>query len=205
MVLALARPEVQDLHPNLWAGFVHPLPLHSLSKKAGERLVLQVLGPDTAPEQATQLVERSAGNPLFLEELIRSAAEGKAEALPETVAAMIQARIGRLSPGTRRALRAASVLGETFIESGVCRLLAATPGPGPGPAEEPIQSALAELVRAEIIEKGAERRSAIEPQYRFRHALVRDAAYGLVSQEERATWQAAAGELLPVVVPGRSE
>ena len=190
LVLALARPEIQDLYPNLWGGVVQQLPLRPIARKAGEHLVRQILAAEVSPAQIERLVAQSAGNPLYLEELIRAAAEHNTSELPETVAAMIQARIGRLPYGTRRALRAASVFGETFWEAGVCSLLMAAYG------EESIQSTLAELIQEEIIEKSAERRFAQERQYRFRHALVRGAAYGLVNPEEKTLWHAAAGAFL---------
>jgi hypothetical protein len=59
-----------------------------------------------------------------------------------------------------------------------------------------VQSSLTELIREEVIEKTPERRFANETKYRFRHALVRDAAYGLVSTEEKVAWHTAAGEFL---------
>lgn len=187
MVLALARPELQDLYPNLWAGMVQAYPL---PKKAGERLARQILGPEAPSELTGRLVDQSAGNPLFLEELIRAAAERKSGEVPATVSAMIQARIGRLEVGTRRAMRAASVFGETFFENGVRRLLTATHGP------DALGGGLEELIRAEIIEAQRDRRFTTEPEYRFRHALVRDAAYGLVSAEEAAAWHAEAAAFL---------
>jgi tetratricopeptide (TPR) repeat protein len=190
MVLALARPEVLELYPNLWSGVVQPLPMHPLPRKASERLVRQILGPEVSTTQLSHLVEQSAGNPLFLEELIRAAVERKTGELPETVTAMIQARIGRLPAGARRALRAASVFGETFWENGVWSLLAVTHG------DEPMRSTLADLIRDEIIEKVSEGRFVNESQYLFRHALVRDAVYGLVSEDEKVAWHAAAGSFL---------
>jgi serine/threonine protein kinase len=170
MVLALARPEVYELYPNLRSGMVQPLQLNPLPRKAGERLVRQILGPDALPAQVTQLVEQSAGNPLFLEELIRSAIERKTGEHSETVMAMIQARIGRLQSGARRALRAASIFGETFWESGVRYLLTATHG------DESVSNFLEDLVREEIVEKVPDRCLANQSQYHFRHALVQDAA-----------------------------
>src|SRR5262249_5438386 len=50
MVLALARPEVDELFPEVWSGAVQIVPLSPLSKRAGERLALQVLGPEARPE-----------------------------------------------------------------------------------------------------------------------------------------------------------
>lgn len=190
MVLALARPEVQELYPNLWGSVVQKLPLHPLARKAGERLVRQILGPSTGPDQVARIVEQSAGNPPFLEELIRAAAEPGTNERPATVVAMIQSRLGGLPAEMRRTLRAASVFGEAFWENGVRLLLSATP------EEEMQPNCLAELVEEEIIEKAVERRFAEETQYRVRHALVRDAAYGLVSDHEKVAWHAAAGRFL---------
>jgi tetratricopeptide (TPR) repeat protein len=190
MVLVLARPEVHDVHPNLWSGTLTSLALHPLSRKAAERFVRQILVNTVDAARRDWIVEQAAGHPLYLEELMRASAEGKLSELPKTVAAMIQARIGRLPGLTRRALRAASVFGETFWDNGVRRLLAATHG------DESVNSAIAELVREEIIEKTTDRRFASETQYRFRHALVREAAHGLVSAEESAAWHLEAGAFL---------
>src|SRR5262249_4833663 len=76
MVLALARPEVDELFPDVWSSAVQVVPLSPLSKKAGERLVRQVLGKQASPETVARIVAQSEGNALFLEELIRAAAEG---------------------------------------------------------------------------------------------------------------------------------
>lgn len=190
MVLALARPEVYEAYPNLWSGSVQQLQLHPLPRKASERLVRQILGSDVTPTQLALIVEQSAGNPLFLEELIRATAERKTSELPETVMAMIQARIGRLPASARRVLRAASVFGEVFWENGVHRLLASTHG------EEQVHKTLEDLIREEIIEKSPEGRFVKESQYYFRHALVRDGAYKLISEEEMIPWHAMAGRFL---------
>ena len=99
---------------------------------------------------------------------------------------MLQARLGQLPPRARRVLRAASVFGTTFWEKGVKTLLAVTHG------EEPVHAALQELIREKIIEKSREHRFAEEAQYSFRHALVRDAAYGLLNAKESVAWPAAA-------------
>ncbi|MEO7094530.1 MAG: AAA family ATPase, partial [Polyangiales bacterium] len=74
-VFALARPEVQELFPSLWsARGVHHIQLGELGKKAGERLVREVLGDAPSDAVVTRLVERSSGNAFYLEELIRVAA-----------------------------------------------------------------------------------------------------------------------------------
>src|SRR5262249_37436872 len=124
LVLALARPEVRTLLPGMWDGRpVSEIALGALPRRAAERLVRDVLGERAAPQVVTKLVEQSAGNALFLEELIRAAATGKGDALPETVLAMMQARLDRLPAEARRVLRAASVFSNVFWTTGVGALV----------------------------------------------------------------------------------
>jgi serine/threonine protein kinase len=193
MVLALARPEVLDLYPNVFTGAVQQIVLQPLPRRAGERLVRQILGSDTPPSTVTRLIEQSTGNPLFLEELIRATAQRKTGEIPETVSAMLQARIGRLPARERKTLRAASVFGETFWENGVRRMLGETE------ASRPQDLALAELVKEEIVEEKRERRFPAEPEYRFRQGLLHDAAYGLLTDQETIDWHRAAAEFLESV------
>src|SRR5262249_18629141 len=114
-VLALSRPEGPALFPRLWPERSQTLLLHPLGRKAREQLVRQVLGRDGSPEIVARIALQSAGNALYLEELIRAAAAGKGEAPPATVMAMLQTRIGRLESGARRVLRAASVFGDRAL------------------------------------------------------------------------------------------
>jgi len=193
MVLALARPEVQHLYPNLWAGLPVQLPLNPLPKKASERLVRQILGSNEDPVEVGRIIDQAAGNPLFLEELIRAVAEHQGGSAPGTVMAILQARIGRLSPSARRTLRAASVYGQSFTEAGVRRLLSLTGH------TELLRGELDELLREELIELPRERRGVAGPDFMFHHGLMRDAAYGLLSPEELVAWHASAGQYLESV------
>src|SRR5262249_40386849 len=120
MVLALARPEVHDRFPKLWASrHVHEIHLKELSPKAAEQLVRQVLGAASSDATVERVVALADGHAFYLEELIRAASRGTGEALPETVVAMVQARLLDLDGDARRLLRAASVLGEVFWKSAV--------------------------------------------------------------------------------------
>src|SRR5258708_7784329 len=121
-VVALARPEVFDVFPRLWDERVHEVRVGELGKRACETLVRQIRGDDTALEHVARLVERSAGNAFYLEELVRAAAAGLDD-LPGTVLAMVQARLEALGAEARRVLRAASVFGEIFWSGGVPALL----------------------------------------------------------------------------------
>ena len=185
MVLALARPEVLDLFPSLWArAGVQEIRLGPLTKRAAERLVRSVL---VAPseELVGRLVERAEGNAFHLEELIRQAAEGSTESLPATLLALASARIGRLEPEARRFLRVASIFGETFREPAIRALLA---------REDTSVDLVRELVDRETIV--ASPAGHFDREFRFRHGLLRDAAYAMLANEDRTLLHARAGEWL---------
>jgi hypothetical protein len=201
LVLALARPEVKELFPKLWGGKAHEIPLRGLSQKASSRLVREVLGPQVPAAVEARLVEQAAGNALFLEELIRSVAEGHGEEPPGSVLAMLQSRLQRMEPDARRVLLAASILGRTFWEGGVRALLE------PSLPAEPLASCLQRMVELEVVQLQRGSRFPGEAEYRFHHALVRDAAYSLVPDSARAAghlqagaWLEAAGESEPRVL-----
>src|SRR5262249_55178845 len=147
-------------------------------KRACERLIREILGEDLPAADVNHIVEQAAGNVLFLEELIRARAEGDADqdrVSLETVLAMLQARLARLVPALRRTLRAASVFGHHFWPGGVQALL--------GVPEEAdlVPRACQALLEAELIERLRQSRLPGEVEYRFRHALMREAAYGLLT------------------------
>jgi tetratricopeptide (TPR) repeat protein len=202
MVLALARPEVDTVFPKLWAerGVV-PLPVGGLTKKSAEKLVRELLGKSVSAAAVAQIVDRAAGNALYLEELIRAVADGgSADTLPETVLAMVQARLNALEPEARRVLRAASVFGQVFWAGGVVALL------GGKHDETQVRDWLSELVVREIISARSEARFGGEQEFVFRHALVRDAIYATLTPADAALghgltarWLERAGERDAVV------
>jgi len=180
LVLALARPEVLQLFPELWEERrVQKLRLGPLPRRVCERLVLQILGRAVRPAIVARVVEQAAGNALYLEELVRAVAEGKGDAMPETVLAMLQARISRLDPGSRRVLRCASLFGTSFWKGSVRALY------GARRASDDIDLWLHQLVTAEIIEQRPESRFPGEIEFAFRHSLMRDAAYSLLTEQDR--------------------
>jgi serine/threonine protein kinase/tetratricopeptide (TPR) repeat protein len=179
-ILALARPEVYQRFSGLWQGQnVQHIALKGLSRKASERLIHQVLGPKVASDVVARIIEQASGNALYLEELIRAAAEGSLSGQPETVLAMLQARVGHFDTGPRRALFAASIYGESFWRGGVAAVLGITA------THAELDSWFATLVQQETIEPCAGTRFANEREYRFRHALLREAAYALVADQDR--------------------
>ncbi len=113
---------------------------------------------DVAPEHVRTCIERAAGNPLFLEQLLRSANELDQETLPGTVQSIVQSRIDALAPEDRRALQAASILGQRFSMAAVCFLLGDT------------NYSSSHLVEHFLIRPAGD-------DYMFTHALVRDGVY----------------------------
>ncbi len=191
MVLALARPEVHLTFPTLWAQReVEQLRLHGLSQRASLQLVRHALGDDVDAELAATLVERAGGNAFFLEELIRAVADGAPESLPSTVVGMVQSRLASIDPEARRLLRAASVFGEVFWEGGVRHLV------GLDQTTFNVQEWLAELTERELLVKAPTSRIPDQVEFRFRHALVRDAAYEMLTHEDRVLGHALAGAWL---------
>ncbi|MBI2390205.1 MAG: protein kinase, partial [Deltaproteobacteria bacterium] len=189
-VLALARPEVERQFPSLWsARGATRMRLTELTERACRTLVRSTLGDDLAPSVVDAIVQRAAGNAFYLEELIRAAATGRTEELPDTVLAMVQARIERLPPEARRLLRGASVFGETFWRGGVSALM--------GQADENlVDEWLRHLLEAEVISARGAASLPGEDEYVFRHALLREAAYLMLTEDDRALGHRLAGEWL---------
>ncbi len=189
MVLALARPEVDATFPRLWADrHVERVALGELTRRAAEKLVREALGERITEPLVARLVERAAGNAFYLEELVRAVAEGKGDQLPETVVAMAQARIEGLEFEARHVLRAASVFGQVFWRGALAALL-------DGGATR-VHDWLDELVRREFVVARRESRFPGEVELSFRHALVREAAYAMLTEKDRRSGHRLAGEWL---------
>ncbi len=194
-VLGLARPEVSDMFPRLWADRgVQPIPLSPLSKRAAELLVREVL-TETPSDVVDRIIDKAAGNAFYLEELIRAVSEGHAD-MPATIVAMVQNRLGALDSDARRILRAASVFGETFWEGSVRALL--------DDDATALETCLDDLVRRELLTRRAQSRVAREVEYAFRHALVREGAYAMLTEGDRVLGHRLAAEWLEQVGEGSS-
>ncbi len=196
MVLGLARPEVDEVFPALWSDRgAQKIRVRGLSKRAGAELARGMLGDSASETEIERMVERADGNSFYLEELIRAHSEGRFAALPETVLAMVQSRLEGMEPEARRVLRAASVFGQVSWLGGVTELLG-----GPAHLDEARHWLAALEAREVISQRGASRFSG-EPEYAFRHALVRDAAHAMLTESDRllghrlaAAWLEGAGE-----------
>ncbi len=188
-VFAFGRPEVDTRFPNLWANKnTTRLTLPPLSQKAADKLVRVAL-PAGDARQRQSIVERAGGNALFLEELVRAAHSGQDE-LPLTVHALLQTRLDRMPKPMREAVRAASVIGPVFWTGAVTALAEREGGP-----------LLEQLEQDEVITRQPQSRISGEPEWTFRHPLLRDAAYASILEEDRtemhrlaATWLESKGD-----------
>ena len=209
LLLVSYRPEYRhgwapkDYHTEIRVG---PL---SEGKAAG--LLDTLLGDDPGLDQLKRLaVERTEGTPLFLEETVRTLLEtGVLEGgpgryrltqdvtkveIPDTVQAMLAARIDRLRPGPRKLLQVASVIGTVAPGN----LLHAVADFGQGALRE----WLTELEGAEFL---FEARPVPNQEYRFKHALTHDVAYNSLLREERRALHAVVVENIEQLYADRIE
>jgi len=195
LVVATARPEVDERFPDLWAARgVQRIGLAPLRPRACRAFVAEAL-PDASDDDVARIVDRSAGNPLYLEELVRAAARGEALGSSDTVIAMLQARLEALDAQARQVLRAAAVFGERFWVRGVAHLLG-----GRVPPDE-IAHLLEALTSRELVVPVREPAYDGETELRFAHALIRQAAASMLEPDDRAlghrlaaAWLERAGE-----------
>ncbi len=190
MVVALGRSDVKLRLPLIrdWPG-LNEFSLDPLSRQACERLVRFVFDDWITESAVARIVQPSQGNPLLLEELIRASEKKDEDALPDTVLAILQARVRELSAPVRLILGLASIFGERFWRSGLLAI------GGAGIAAE-LDAALIELTNTEFI---VSMPYSVQPQdgeYSFRHALLHEAVYGLLGDEQKAQWHGLAAEYL---------
>jgi tetratricopeptide (TPR) repeat protein len=185
MMVATARPEVAARFPTPWpTPESELLSLAPLNARASEALVRQALGP-TAANVIEHAVARAEGNPFFLEELVRTLRTNPSSTLPDRVLSVVQTRLLRLEDEQRRLLRAASVFGSAFDPRGVAWLL--------GNPMHDVTAMLERLIDEEVLSRDP---TAESTTYRFRHALVGDAAYAMLSDADRPSAHLAAAEWL---------
>ena len=193
MIFALARADVHARFPHLWQDRqLQTIRLAPLARRAAEKLVRGALRGDVGDAVVEQIIDRADGNAFCLEELIRAAADGRSESLPDSVIGMVQARLDAEDPDARRVLRAASLFGERFSRAGVTFLLG---GEASGaPIGDWIDLLCARELVARIPVAGSQGSGDLE--LTFAHALVREAAYAMLTEEDRSLGHRLAGEWL---------
>jgi adenylate cyclase len=205
LILATSRPEAVPALDGLDA---RRLTLEPLEGAAEEELARSLMGAGTSRAVLDAVLASADGNPLFLEERLRSLLEtralerehgtwrlnpGAGPPLPQALERMVRSRVDRLSPAARDAVRPASVLGTEFPLS----LLAAVCGTG-----EPLGPALDELRARDLLHEVPGR---AEPVYRFRHALIREATYNGLLRADRRLLHGRAAWALEAAAEGRTD
>jgi class 3 adenylate cyclase/tetratricopeptide (TPR) repeat protein len=208
MQLCLARDELLERSPN-WASIRHAttsILLERLDQRDTRRLIdalAQRAG--TALALPDQLIERSGGNPLFVEALVARIAEDGAGApaeLPDTLQGLLAARLDALAPVERQLLCHAAVAGRSFSEDALACI---SPETGSERA-----CAIAKLLDKDLIALGDDCRQpgCCEPGERelvFTHALIRDVAYEMLPKALRARKHAQVGAFIERQAIDRSE
>jgi class 3 adenylate cyclase/tetratricopeptide (TPR) repeat protein len=179
-----------------WAGEPHvtTLPIERLSREDSSRLAVNVVGKSVASEIVRQIVEKSDGIPLFIEELTKNVLESdaleesgdryvlsRAHAylpVPVTLRDSLVARLDRLGP-VREVAYVGAAIGRIFTHELLAAVLRAP--------EEQLQCALGKLIQSELVFRHG---TGVNTAYRFKHALVRDAAYDSLLKDHRRTLHA---------------
>jgi DNA-binding SARP family transcriptional activator len=176
VVLCTARLELLEASPG-WSGGKRnatTLSLPPLNRKETREVARAVLDGE---EPSEALIARAGGNPLFAQELARMEA-ADVTAVPESLDAVIAARLDTLAPEVKEAAMDAAVIGEVFWSGA----LAAVGATGETDAEERLRR----LVANEVVRRAPTSSVMGQGEYAFLHVLVRDVAYGQIPKTTRA-------------------
>jgi class 3 adenylate cyclase/tetratricopeptide (TPR) repeat protein len=185
-VLGITRPELLGEHP-AWAAAVDAcrVQLGSLGEVPTANLLASVLGRDAPGELLGRVYEASHGNPLFVQELALALRDADPAALggaslpiPDSLQALIAARLDRLPTSSKRLLCQASVVGKAFSSAALAGMALVDPVGVEGELKRVLDSGLIESVAGQP--PGGGRR------YTFHHALFRDVAYSVLPKANRS-------------------
>jgi class 3 adenylate cyclase/tetratricopeptide (TPR) repeat protein len=182
LLLCMARPDLLDRRPAWGGGKLHATSvlLEPLSEHETDELITRLLEGSVLDGSLQSRVRRAAGgNPLFVEEMLALVGEshdGEAVAVPPTIHALLAARLDQLEPSERHVLERGSVEGEVFHRGSVAAL---------SPDEARLDTRLTALVRKDLL-RPEQAQLTGDDGYRFRHLLIRDAAYEALPKATRA-------------------
>jgi class 3 adenylate cyclase/tetratricopeptide (TPR) repeat protein len=184
LIVCLARPELLDVRPGWGGGRIRStaIELEPLPREDSERLADALLEDAELPGHVrTHLLDKTEGNPLYVEEIVRMVLEsgdGAFDRIPDTLQALIAARIDRLPQSEKLLLQRASVIGRVFWAGALAHLSPEF--------DEELADALDDLLMRDLLTR--ESRSTItgEEPYRFKHVLIREVAYAALSKSSRA-------------------
>ncbi len=212
-VLVFARPELQQARPEFGAGRNRStLTLDPLDAASMGRLV-DALVPSMPPAARSAITRQAQGVPLFAVETVRALidrdivqpVEGEYRlvgdigqlAVPDSLHALLAARLDALDPGVRRLVADAAVLGASFP----AEALVAVSGRG----EAEVRTALAELVRREVLAVSADPLSPERGSYQFAQQMLRQVAYDTLSRRDRKARHLAVAAHLRTAFAGDGE
>jgi len=182
-LLCVARPELLELRPGWGGGKLNAttILLEALSGEDCELLISRLAGgTQLTDDTRTRILQAADGNPLFIEEMLATVSEdgGADIVVPPTIQALLQSRLDRLGPGERDMIGRGAVEGQVFHRGTVQDL-------APPAEREDVTAHLLSLVRKEMI-RPDHPTYPNEEAFRFRHLLIRDAAYDSLPKETRA-------------------
>jgi len=183
LILGTARPEARETGSPLFVSERRrrALELDALSSKDSVMLIAELV-PAGIQVPVDRLLEVAGGNPLFLEETVRMIAEAGASPdeqlpVPSNLNALITSRLDQLGPAEKLIAQNASVIGTTFWPEAVAAMN--------GIAGD-LDQGLAELEHRDLVRPGGASRITGEREFAFKHALIRDVAYGQLPKGRRA-------------------
>ena len=197
LVIGTARPELLDRRP-AWGGGRRNASLvwlDALSPVESAAMLDELVPGELSPATRQALVERAEGNPFFLEELLAAFVETGTvvEELPDSVQAILSARVDRLAAADKAALQAASVIGRIFWSGPTLELVGGE------------QADWAVLEDRDFIRRRPGSSLTGETEYAFKHALTREVVYGSVPKARRARLHADFAGWLERTGGGRDE
>jgi DNA-binding SARP family transcriptional activator/class 3 adenylate cyclase len=179
LVLCAARLDLIENRPEWGGGKMHATSalLEPLGASDCEALLGQLAG-DLDREAGSQVIAASGGNPLFLQEMVAFMREQGTFAVPETIRALLAARLERLASDERELLQCGAVEGEVFHRRALLALFTED-------RQGKLDALLSRLTRQELIRAHP---ATVEDDhaFRFRHLLIRDAAYGTLPKAARS-------------------
>ncbi|HEX5246492.1 MAG TPA: AAA family ATPase [Gaiellaceae bacterium] len=182
LLLCIARPELLDVRPAWGGGRVRSttLELEPLQPEESAELVAALTAELELPVDIAAVLAKTEGNPLFVEETIRMLAERPrdgAERIPDTLQALIAARIDRLPGAERVLLQRAAAMGRIFMAGALAQL---------SPELDDVSDPLDGLLLRDLIVREPRATISGEQAYKFRHVLIREVAYSGLSKMSRA-------------------
>jgi len=205
-VLCMARPDLRELRAGWGGGLMNAsaIRLEPLTADESARLIRELLAIDALPDALrAEVIARSEGNPLYIEEFLRLLIDGGHVAkrddrfvataslgtlvVPATLQGLIAARLDSLPAAVKRVLQRGAVVGKVFWPDAIA---------AQGPTDGRIADLLVEAARRDLVSELDERGLGGGRSWTFKHILIRDVAYDAIPKAERSRAHDAFGRWL---------